>query len=283
MALSSIDPRLISVDILVNGVTKTYTAEGFEPLNIKATGTKYANALQNEATITLTNLDKATQDYLLSETTPFNLSNSAKTITLKAGRESYGTAVLYTGNIVSSSVTQPPDIGIILKCLTGNFLKTNVISRNQPGQATLSRISNQIAQDTNTVLNFQATDKNISNYNYTGSSLGQVQLLNSMGGVNAFIDGNTLVVKDALIPIKNTTRILSAETGLIGIPEFTEQGLRVTYLLDNKTVIGGGLQITSTVYPAINGNYVIYKLGFNITAREVPFYYIAEAARISGI
>ena len=99
---SAIDPRIITVSITVGGKTKIYTASGSTPFNISATGTKYANALQNEATITITNLDKATQDYILSETTPFNLSTSPKTVTLLAGRQSYGTAQIYTGNIISS-------------------------------------------------------------------------------------------------------------------------------------------------------------------------------------
>jgi hypothetical protein len=278
----SLDPRIIVLNITVNGKTKIYTASGDSPMSITATGTKYANALQNEAQITISNLDKETQDYILSETTPFNLNASPKTVTLFAGRDSYGTAQIYTGNIVSSSLTQPPDIGISLRTLTGNFLKTNVITNNQPSQTTLSQIGGQVAKTLNMAFQFEATDKNIGNYNFAGSSVKQVQLLNSMGGINAFIDDNTLIMKNALVPLTGTTRILNADSGLIGIPEFTEQGLKATFLLDNKTKIGGGLKIESQVYPAINGNYVIYKLGFNITSRDVPFYYIAEAARIRG-
>lgn len=277
----ALDPRLISVSVIVGNQTKIYTAQGYEPFNIKAIGTKYANALQNEAQITISNLDKATQDYLLTETTPFNLNNSPKTIILSAGRQSYGTAVIYTGNIVSSTVSQPPDLSITFKCLTGNFLKTNVISRNEPASVQLMQLCQKIAQDTMTVLRFEATDKAIPNYIFAGPALNQVQLLNSMGGINAFIDGNTLIVKNAMVPLSGTQRILSADSGMIGIPEFTEQGLRVTFLLDNKTIIGGGLQIMSHIYPAINGEYVIYKLGFNISSRDIPFYYIAECARIA--
>lgn len=100
-----------------------------------------------------------------------------------------------------------------------------------------------------------------------------------MGGINVFIDDNTLVVKDAYVPLTNTLRILSAETGMIGIPEFTEQGIKVKFLLDNRTTLGGSLRIDSKQYPAANGDYVIYKLGFQIATRDTPFYYIAEAAR----
>lgn len=270
-----LDPRIVRVSIEVNGQIKTY-----EGLYITANGTKYANPLQNECEITIANLDKTTQDYILTQTSPYYFNRAPKTVTVEAGRESYGTTVIYRGNIVVSKVTQPPDVGIVLKCLTGNFQKGNILTRNQPGQATLSQISKQIAGDLGTLLTFQTTDKNISNYNFSGSSLKQVQLLASMGGnITAYIDDSTLVVKDMFVPLNNSLRILSAETGMIGIPEFTEQGIKVTFLLDNKTKLGGGLRIQSKQYPAANGDYVIYKLGFQISNRDTPFYYIAEAAR----
>lgn len=273
--MDKFDPRVVKVTIEVNGKKRIFAS----PLAITANGTKFANALQNECEIILENLDKVTQDYILTETSPYNFNRTPKTVTVEAGRESYGTTVIYKGNVVSSGVTQPPDIGVILKCLTGNFLKGNVIFGNQGGVVPLSTISQQIAQDTNTLLNFQATDKNISNYSYAGAALKQVNLLGTMGGVNVFIDDDVLVVKDGAVPLRNTLRILNADTGMIGIPQFTEQGLKVKFLLDNRTKLGGLLRVTSTQYPAVNGEYVIYKLGFEISTRDDPFYYIAEGAR----
>lgn len=278
MPVQALDERIVKVSIEVNGQIKTYSS----PLAIVVNGTKYANALQNEAEITLTNLDRATQDYILTETSPYNANRTAKSVTVEAGRVSYGTAVIYRGNIVTASVSQPPDIGVTLKCLTGNFVKGSVISRSQPGLATLYQISAGIAQDQDTLLNFQATDKNIGNYQFAGAATNQVALLNSFGGINAFVDDNVLYVKDSMVPLTGVLRILNADTGMIGIPEFTEWGLKVKFLIDNRTTLGGALQVTSRQYPAINGTYVIYKLGFQIASRDIPFYYIAEAARVSN-
>lgn len=272
--MQALDPRLVKLSIEVNGKIKTY-----QDLAIMATGTKYANSLQNDAEITIYNLDKSTQDYILTETSPYNLNRTPKTVILEAGRQSYGTAVIYRGNIVVSNVSQPPDIGVTLKCLTGNFLKGAIITLNQPGQATLSTILKKASQDMNLLLNNQTTDRNIANYAYGGAAIKQVQAVAALGGINVFINDDTLVAKDALVPLTNTLRILSKDTGMIGIPEFTEQGIRVKFLVDNRTTIGGSLRIISEEYPAANGEYVIFKLGFQIANRETPFYYIAEAAR----
>lgn len=273
--MNELDPRIIKVTIEVGGQLKTY----MQPLGIVVTGTKYGNSLQNEAEVILNNLDRPTRDYILTQTSPYNLNKSPKSITVEAGRQSYGTAVIYRGNIVTSTLTQPPDIGVVLKCLTGNFLKGKILSRNQPGLASLQQISQQIAQDTGTLLNFQATNKSIANYAFSGAAPKQVDVLNSYGNINAFIDDDILVVKNAFIPLNNTLRILNADTGMVEIPEFTEQGIKVKFLLDNRTQLGSALRIQSAQNPAINGDYVIYKLGFHIATRDTPFYYTAEAAR----
>lgn len=276
MATSSLDPRIIKISFIANGRLKTYSS----PFFITANGTKYANALQNQCDVVIANLDRQTQDFILTETTPFNLNNTSKSITVEAGRESYGTSVVYVGNIVSSNVTQPPDVGITLKCLTGNFLKTNVLGTSQGGQATLFQVSSALAQQTNSILNFQANNKNITNYNFSGSASNQIQLLNTFGGINVYMDNGTLVVKNSNMPLANTLKIVSSSTGMIGIPEFTEQGLKVKFLYDNNTVIGGLMKVISTEYPAANGEYIIYKLGFQLSTRESPFYYVAEGQRI---
>lgn len=272
--MPQLDPRIVTIDLEVNGQIKTY-----KDLAITASGMKYANALQNECQVTITNLDRQTQDYILSETSPFNLNRTPKTITVNAGRQSYGTSKIYVGNIVSSNPTQPPDISVVIKCLTGNFQKGNILARAQPSQVSLYQASLQLAQELRTTLTFQAQDKLLSNFSYSGSVLKQVQHLGFTGGVNVFIDNDVLVVKDSGISRDGSFRMVSAKTGMIGIPELTEQGIKVKFFLDNITKLGGAIQVESDQYPAANGTYVTYKLGFEIANRDTPFYWIAEGAR----
>jgi len=277
MADKVIDPRIIKVSFDVKGKTKTYAS----PFFITVNGTKYANALQNECDVIIANLDKQTQDYILTETTPFNLNTSSKIITIEAGRQSYGTSVVYIGNIAASNVTQPPDIGVTLKCLTGNFLKSNVQGVGLGGQTTLFQISNLMANNYNAVLNFQATNRQIGNYTFSGSSTGQIQLMNDFGGINCWLDDGILVVKDDGTPLRGIpTKLVSAKTGMIGIPQFTEQGLQVKFLFDSNVVLGSVMHVISDEYKAVNGDYIIYKLGFQLSTRDTPFYYIAEGQRI---
>ncbi len=270
--LQHIDNRLIEVSFQIEGQRVT-----FNDLFITATGTKYANANQNECEIEIANLDETTRDYLITSTSPFNPKNNAVKFYLSAGRESTGVSQIYVGNIASADISQPPDLKLKLKTATGHDQRVKITAITQPGNVKLSEIAKQTASHLGLKSNFQAHDKNVSNYSYSGASLDQVTALGRLGSIDAYIDDETLVVKDSIAPIKGEVINVSEETGMIGIPEISEQGIKVTYLLENKTQLGSLMQLKSLLNPAVNGQYIIYKLGFNIATRERPFYWIAEA------
>ena len=263
------------IGIEVSGRTRFYS-----DLALTATGTKFQNPNQGECTVTITNLEKSVRDFILTETSPFNRNPSRKRLTVEVGRRSSGLNLLYTGTIFRSTVTQPPDQVLSIRCLTAQFSKGDIIASALPGNVPLSRIARQVADDIGIGLNFQATDKNIGNYSFTGAAIKQVEKLAEAGAVNAYIDNDVLIVKDDNRPLTGRIRTLSSESGLIGIPEPTEQGIRVTMLYDHQTVLGGGLDLVSTQYPNLNGRYVIYKLSYYVTTRDTPFYLTAEGRRL---
>lgn len=273
----TLDPRLLRISIEINGQLKSY-----EDLAMSATGTKYANANQNECEVKITNLDKASRDYLLTETSPFNKNKRRKILRVEAGRVSTGYSLVFQGDVTNAVGAQPPDIMMTLKAAAGDYAKGDIIARSQPGVAPLRNIASQVAQDLGLSLNFQAAAKQISNYTFTGSAVKQVEQLGTMGRVNAYIDDGSLIVKDWNVPLQNRVREVNIDTGMIGIPEFTDTGIKVKMLFDNQTVLGGALRVRSVLNPAANGLYTVAKLGFELASRDTPFYYIAEATRSAG-
>jgi hypothetical protein len=267
----------LRIGIEVDGKFKFY-----EGLAMTASGTKYANAIQNECEAKITNLDRPTRDYLLTATSPFNQDKKRKKLTVEAGRESSGYSLVFSGDITNTVGAQPPDITLTLKAATGDFSKGDIVARSQPGTAPLRNIAGRVAQDLGLSLVFEAPSKQVANYSFTGSALKQVDQLGTSGRVNAFVDDKSLIVKEFNAPLRNRVRKISLDTGMIGIPEFTEQGVKVKMLFDNQIVLGGGLEIESKLNPAANGLYSVYKLGFELASRDTPFYYIAECARVLG-
>lgn len=270
-----LDNRIVRVSIEYNGALRTY-----ENLAITVSGRKYVSPNQGECNVTIANLSKEVRDEILTETSPFNRNRTRKSIIVEVGRESYGTSVLYRGDIFRSSVSQAPDNILTLRCLTAQFQKGNIITRTAPESERLSVLSQSIASDNGLDLNFLSQEKNIANYNFVGASINQVELLSQLSGEDVFVDGETLIVKPPRQPVPGTVRVLSPTTGMVGIPEFTEQGIKVTFLYDPQTVVGGEIQIDSIQYPATNGRYSVYKLEYNITNRDTPFYLTAEATRL---
>lgn len=293
----------------VSGETRTY--EG--PLNIHVSGTKYANANQNTVTVKIANLSKDVRNYLLSETSPFNKNRTPKKLLIEAGRVSTGTTKVFSGEIISASptgtnhdgsdtgkskhhggdggkkpaklggkgaaISAPPDIVLTIKAQTGAFQKGNLVARSGRATENLSELSKGVASDTGTSLEFTATDKTIANYSFSGAALKQVSALATAGKVDVFQDDDVLVVKDAGKPRSNRTTILNIDTGMIGIPEVNERGIKVRFLFNPQTVLGGAIEVKSQLNPSLNGSYTIYQLDFDLATRETPFYYTAQATR----
>lgn len=273
--MAELDPRVMRIGIQVSDQIKWYDQQ----FAITASGTKYANPLQNECEVKLNNIDKTTRDYLLTETSPFNKNRTQKILIVEAGRVSTGLARVYEGDIVSAVGSQPADIAITIKAKTGYFQKGNIISRSVNGPTDLSTLAKNVAADLGLQLQFEAQDKKINNYSHNGAAVKQVDRLGTAGAVNAYINNGVLVVKDFNFPLKNRVRVLDIDNGMIGIPEFTEQGIKVKMLFDNQTDLGWGLDIQSVMNPAANGMYSVYKLGFELASRDTPFYLLAEAVR----
>ena len=271
---TSFDPRIIRVGVEVSGVLRIY-----ENLALTANITKSWNALQNEATVNIIGLAKEVRDHLSTETSPYNANYSPKRLTIEAGRASTGTFTLFSGDIVQTDNTQPPDIVTTIKSKTLQFNKGVIISRSFAETVKLSVIAKKVAEDLGLTLIFEATDRNISNFSFTGASTKLIQKLSECGGINAYADDNKLVVKDVARALANIVHVVSERSGMIGTPELTDLGVRVRYLLDPNSQLGGTLSIDSSLNPALSGDYTIYNLWHVVASRDVPFYTIAECVR----
>lgn len=273
-----IDLRAIRIGIEVSGRMNYYSAA--DGMRIKASGTKYANATQNECSVTISNLRRETRDFLLTETSPFNKNRTPKRLVVEVGRISTGLFKVYTGDIISAEPSSPPDVDIVLKSKTGNAANGVVVSKSAQATSRLSAIAAAVATDIGATLVFQALDKLIGNYTYTGGALGQVNRLAEAGGVRAFVDDTRLIVQDFDKAVSGRVKILNMNSGMVGIPKATEKGVEVTYLIDGESVLGGTLRLESKFNRSLNGDYKIDQLKFDVASHEDPFFYQATCSRL---
>lgn len=271
----SFDPRLLRVGIEVGSNLVWY-----EGLAIEATITKVANATANDATIKIANIIKDTRNRILTETSPWNKFAVRKRVIVEAGRESYGYARVFTGDIMAADVSQPPDIGVTITAKTNAWNKTQIATRSYAGLVQARTVAQDIADSMGLSLQFDVQDKQLANYAFSGAKSAQLQKLAELGRVNAYIDDDRLIVKplgNALQEYVSETDVLSADSGLVGIPEVTEQGIKAKMMFEPYSKCGGTLRIKSVVNPAANGEYVIFKMTYDISNRNEQFYNTIEA------
>ncbi len=268
------DPRLMRVGIEIG--KEMIWVEG---LALEASITKVANATSNDATIKVSNLTKIHRDNILTETSPWNKLGVRKRIVVEAGRESYGLSRIFTGDIINATPSQPPDIAITLTARTNNWNKTQVTSKSYAGMVSMERIAQDIADSMELSLNFEATDRQIASYAFTGAKSQQLNKLGEIGRVNAYIDDDKLIVKDVGKAAKQSaqTHVLDLNSGMVGIPELTEQGIRVKMMFEPFSRIGGMLEVKSIINPGADGKYIIYKMSYDISNRGEQFYTTVEA------
>lgn len=272
-----IDLRRVRVGIEIEGVMTFY-----ENMKIKATGKKFTDPTQNEAEVTISGLNEKTRNFILTETSPFAKKEESSRLTIEAGRVRDGLFLVFVGDIISSRVGMPPDLDLTIKAKTNNSNFARIVITNGKSQQKLSEISKIIANNNKLSLNFLAKDKNIANYSYSGPASKQIKDLQDIGGVDTFIDDMDLIIKDIAAPIKNRRRILNMNSGLVGIPQPIDNGVEITYLINDNSLLGGQLTLESKFNKPLNGDYVIESLNFNIENRGDNFFYIATCRRLNA-
>lgn len=275
------DDRIVKLVFTYGTQTATIDTSD-DPKNpplIVANGSKFVDVTQNECNIQVANLSRDLRNALATNLTPFDYNQARKSVQVWAGRMSTGLFLRYQGDIVSAVPTQPPDIIMNIRSRTMQFFKNDLVAQSYAVTAPLSQIAADISKQLGLNLRFEATDRSIANYAYTGSATGQIQRLQKLGAIDAYVDDGTLVCKDKGVALENTVFELSQAGGMIGQVELTEYGVRVKSLLLPNVKLGGTLRLNSVQNPSLNGDYTIYRTGFEIATRDVAFYDVIEATK----
>lgn len=283
MTVAIFDDRIVKVVFTFgqNQVTIDSSSDPKNPPFIAASGTKNNDVTQNECTLQVGGLSRQLRNALATNLTMYDPDpgNARKSFELWAGRVSTGMFLRYKGDIVSGTPSQPPDVTMTFRSKTAQFWKYDILAQSYAIAAPMSQIAADIAKSMGLTLQFEANDKNIANYAYNGPAIGQVGKLMQFGNVDAYIDDGKLVCKNKGTALKDAKYVLSPDTGLIGQVELTEYGIRAKCLLTPNVQIGGTLALQSSQNPSLNGDYTIYRTGFQIATRDDPFYDIIEATR----
>lgn len=271
---SAFDSRIFKLTIQAPEGSREFN----EDFTIRASGRKYAGNIQAEAEIRIYNLTRDMQDYLLTQASPLYKQGQDRTpinIALDVGRKSTGLFRLYEGYAFQCGMTQPPDIGITFRALTNNLLTGLIAGANMAQQVPLRQIAQNVATNNGLQLDFQSSQggKLISNWSVSGSAQQQIESLGLAGDIDVFVDGAVLVVIDHNAMRDASDILISADTGMVGIPQVTDDGILVKVMINPAIKVGCGVKIDSKLNPAANGTFKVTRLYFEVASRDTPFWY----------
>jgi len=264
--------RVVKVGITINGQTWN-----FQDLDFRIQGQRFFSPTSAFCTIKISNLTRDLRNLLLTTATPV-LANFKKPayLTVDVGRQSYTPFRLFQGTCYTSTVTQPPDIGITFRSLDSSGLASALNPTSFGPLTKLSVLAKFVAENSNPPLNLDfnvTTDIQVANFGSTTNTNDLLYQLAEIGGVSVCVNNGTLIVRDSSGYNKDRGFILSQETGMVGMPQATESGVTAQMLVQPNVQIGDLVQVKSIVNPSVNGSYRVSQIAFDIANRDQPFFY----------
>lgn len=262
-------------------------------ISLKGRVTRKMSETGSECEVSIANLSREDVEYLTTYTSPYIDQSKKKKINIFAGYESSGVGMIFSGDIYSALPEGMPDTWLKIKAKTNYFEQQNIITYSQ-NSATTQELAANIAEQLGYELSWQSkSQKIIDAFNFNGAKAKLLNKLNQFDNFRAFIDNNILYVidKDDEPPQQTeqpksytgqggsnrkeagTVKIINGDTGLIGLPQPDEYGVKIKILIDPSVALGDWFKLESERLPIINAFYQVYEMTFDFATRE-PQYYI---------
>jgi hypothetical protein len=262
-----------------------------EMLNMHVRIEKNVLALQNTATVEVSNIGEDLRVALLSQFTAYQKrqASAGQTaldwigVVIEAGYytadgKGAQTAVIYRGEVVQCDlVSPPPTITVRITAYTRQQDKTKFVQDPAPYKTTFSNYIKWAAGQMGLGSSYKLDSvhagdivTNPARSRYTASSLVWDIQDYYKPDVAAYIDDDFLYVIDRnkVVNPKNVTEIDT----FIGTPNWTEWGVDFKSMFDLTVKIAGAVKLKSSLNPGLNNNYVITRLDYELASRDTPFY-----------
>lgn len=270
--------RIILTFTLKDGSVKT-----IEGINIKFSIQKMCYAFGGQASISIANLTMDDITYLTTFLSPFLSPEKRKKVAISAGYDDE-VQELFHGDIWTAlPVKRGADIWLDIKAIKSFFSSSTMGSRTITGEKMpIKDVCSKVAQWSG--LRFEwlsKSKKTVDCFAYTGSITDAIRKISDLDDVIAYEEDNTLKVIDKN-PQPKGIKLISEDSGMIGMPRINHFGIEVKTLLDNTVKLGSMIELQSKLVPAANGQYWVYSVIYQGSLREAPFYSIFKCRRGGG-
>lgn len=261
----------VEVETNENGTKQLKRLDG---LAIKGRVTRKMSSVEADATVSIANLAQSDIEYLTTFTSPYVKPQTKKLIRIYAGYSMTGWGRIFEGDITEAFPSDLPDTWLNIRAKSLYYARRAPVSFGVTN-TTDKQIAQSISQELNLNFDWQAsTTKNLNIFNFNGSKAELIKEFNKIGDTVMFEDNGSLKVvdKSSIRTNQKPVKVISVNSGMIGLPEPDKVGVRLKTLLDASLNPADWIEAKSLKLPAINGYYQVYELTFDFASREQQFY-----------
>lgn len=268
--------RVLFVEIeTINPNNQKKMLKRIEGLAIKGKVSRKGGSTQAEAQVSIANLPQEDIEFLTTYSSPYMKPKTKKLIRIYAGYSKTGWGQIFAGDIEEAIPADMPDTWLNIKAKSLFYANRTPLSfgvNNIKSQDLAQSIAKELG------LNFEwqaSSQKTFDQFQFTGSKTGLIKQYNKLDDVTMYEDNGVLRVVDKVTSQPTSdkgVKLISKDSGMIGIPEPDQYGVKVQCLLDASLNLSKWIKVESVKLPTINGYYQVYDLDFDFANREQNFY-----------
>ena len=268
--MSSFTEKAIRITaIMREGVFKSGgNAVTIEGLPISVSVSKPGGSEMNKATVTIDNMNLETMQQLtvlaFRQLQTFN-----NVIKIEAGAKRQSLDVVFEGEISSAVPALNNDGAASFKIEAkagyyANQLPSAPVSVQ--GETTIEYLMKQFAKEALYDFENRGITASVANCVFAGSPILKARTLAKQTGIDLLIDDRKFIIQPFDRP-KDKAILLSAESGLLGYPSFTNDGIQCKALYNPNFELGGFFEL-KTILPNASGMWKITKIEHALEANK---------------
>jgi hypothetical protein len=188
-------------------------------------------------------------------------------ILIEAGDKGGELSVVFKGDITAASAdfSTAPDVTMKFNALTAGW---SVLVADSPtsvqGEATAESLIKQFAEQAGFNFINNGVTESVKNATFNGSPVQKAQAVADEVGCELLMDDETWTMQPWDKP-RGDAVLLKADSGMIGYPSFTQDGISCECFYNPRLQLGGQIKIESIV-PRASGYWKITKLSHDLAA-----------------
>lgn len=192
-------------------------------------------------------------------------------VTISAGDDESGQAVVFTGTIAEAWVDarNAPDVAFICTAFSGLLSALKPVPPvSFEGTVDAALVVSGIAQQMGYGFENSGVNVQIADPYLAGTALQQLQTIARAGNFNCILDDGTVAIWPADSSRQAENLKFSPETGMVGYPMRTENGIELQTLFNPSVAFGAKITVESELTPA-NGDWTVFRVAHDLEV-ETP-------------